>query len=589
MSAATSSFPSSKDPSNAAARLQRVRAWLVEQGLDALVVRSTDRYLNEYVPDVESTRQWLTGFTGSMGDALVTLTDAYLAVDGRYHQQAEEEVTSAWSVVKLPQTEPVFMGLLSVVGNLVKAQKLKGLALETQRFTVNEKEHVDRLLANSGVRVVGFEPSPLETLRGPVASSPGRLRVLDEVRVGRSSADKVAAVQKALEEAGIDVLLVEKLDDLAYLTNLRGDELPYQATFKGMGAVGRAGAVVCLHTREATPELKAARPAFRFVTEQEFAAALTGISGTGRKAAIDGAASTEATRLMLTRAGFTPAAMGSPLTEMKARKTPEELACMVEAFHKADRVVTRAQAWLNENVDRGTRVSEADFAARVAELFTQSGAVGLSFKVISAAGANGAIIHYSNPSPQRFIEKGELMLLDTGAYYEEGYATDLTRTFLVGGAGTHAGAEQKRLYTLTLKAAIAGMTAVVPVGAPGISLDAITRKPLWDAGLNYNHGTGHGVGINVHEAPPSISMRSMMPLGVGYVFSIEPGVYIPGWGGIRIENLCTLEEHAQHKGFLRVKPLTFSPLDGRLVDHALLNAGEEAFLKFFNEAAAVVV
>ena len=146
-------------------------------------------------------------------------------------------------------------------------------------------------------------------------------------------------------------------------------------------------------------------------------------------------------------------------------------------------------------------------------------------------------------------------------------------------------AEQKRLYTLTLKAAIAGMTAVMPAGVPGVMLDAITRKPLWEAGLNYNHGTGHGVGINVHEAPPSVSMRSQTPLQPGYVFSIEPGVYLAGWGGIRIENLCTLEEHPEFKGYLRVKVLTFSPLDLRLVDKALLSPAERAFVKDFQTQA----
>lgn len=254
---------------------------------------------------------------------------------------------------------------------------------------------------------------------------------------------------------------------------------------------------------------------------------------------------------------------------------------MVEAFRTADRVVSQAARWLCSSVEKGTPVTEAEFAARVEKTFRRSGAVGLSFKVISAAGANGAIIHYSHPSPERVIQRGELMLLDTGAYYDEGYATDLTRTFLVGGPKVRGNAEQCRAYTMVLKAAIAGMTAVVPAGAPGISLDAITRKPMWDQGLNYNHGTGHGVGINVHEAPPSINMRSVMPLGVGYVFSIEPGLYVPGWGGIRIENLCTLEEHPAHAGFLRVKPLTFSPLDARLVDRALLTAAERDFLKWF--------
>ncbi|MEW5849262.1 MAG: M24 family metallopeptidase [Myxococcota bacterium] len=563
-------------------RLRALREKMAQHGVDALIVRSTDRYLNEYVPQAESTREWLTGFTGSMGDALVTREAAFVVVDGRYHLQADQETDPAhWTVVKLSMAEPIYSGVLGKLQEQVRSGAVKAVGYETDRFTVHEREALDRMLEGTTAKSVPLAVSPVEEVRGPVRLKPGELRILDEARVGRSAAEKVAAVQKALEQAGLDLFLVQKLDDLAYLTNLRADELPYQATFKGMGAVGRQGALVCFHSRTAPEALPAARPGFRFVDEKALPQALQEIAGPGRKAAYDASATTEAARQLLVAAGFTALPMSGPLTEMKARKTGAELTRMVEAFRKADRVVSQAISWLCRAVEKGEKVTEADFASKVEKTFRRSGAVGLSFKVISAAGANGAIIHYSTPDPERVIQRGELMLLDTGAYYEDGYATDLTRTFLAGGSRTQATDEQKRLYTLTLKSAIAGMTAVVPQGVSGVALDAITRKPLWDHGLNYNHGTGHGVGINVHEAPPSISMRSTTPLGAGYVFSIEPGVYLPGWGGIRIENLCTLEEHPEHKGWLRVKPLTFSPLDPRLIDQKLLSPSEKAFVKEF--------
>lgn len=580
----TTHLPSTERHAQHRERLQKLRAAMHEKGVDALVVRSTDRYLNEYVPEADSTRQFISGFTGSMGDALITLTEAFIVVDGRYHLQAEQEVDpSTWQVVKLTLAEPIFTGLANKLISLVRDDKVHAVGFESERTTVHEKDTLERLLHGTKATLVALSPSPIEALMTQKHAHVGQLRVLDEARVGRTSAQKVQAIQDALARAGLDLLLVEKLDDLAYLTNLRADDLPYQATFKGMGAVGRNGALLCLHTRAPTSSLQDARPAFRIVTESEFPEALQAIAGAGRKAAYDGATTTDRNRELLVKAGFAVTPLTNPLTEMKAKKTPEELTRMVEAFKTADDVVSKCTAWLCRAVEKGERVTEADFAHHVEKTFKKSGATGLSFKVISAAGANGAIVHYSTPDPERVIQKGELMLLDTGAYYGEGYATDLTRTFLVGGPKTQPDEKQKRLYTLTLKAAISGMTAVVPVGAPGITLDAITRKPLWDVGLNYNHGTGHGVGINVHEAPPSISMRSMLPLHTGYVFSIEPGVYISGWGGIRIENLCTLVEAADRPGFLQVRPLTFSPLDARLVDKALLAPHEREFLKHFKE------
>jgi Xaa-Pro aminopeptidase len=232
-------------------------------------------------------------------------------------------------------------------------------------------------------------------------------------------------------------------------------------------------------------------------------------------------------------------------------------------------------------------VTEADVARETEARFRASGAFGLSFKVISAAGKNGAVIHYSTPDEKRRIVPGELFLLDTGAYYEGGYATDLTRTFLAGPSTTKASREQKRLYTLVLKAAIAGMSARVPVGVTGEQIDALVRDPLWRHGLDYGHGTGHGVGVNVHESPPSIRMGARGTVEPGQVFSIEPGVYLPQWGGVRIENLCTVVEDTVEppvgvpRRFLRVKPLTFSPLDNRLIDRALLNDHEKRFLSWF--------
>src|SRR5262249_47304663 len=260
------------------------------------------------------------------------------------------------------------------------------------------------------------------------------------------------------------------------------------------------------------------------------------------------------------------------------RKNSAELAAMIAAFARADAVVDKAARWLCKEVVANKRVTEADFAEMVNALFDASGATGLSFRIISAAGKNGAIIHYSDPSDRRVVKKGELMLLDTGAYYDEGYATDLTRTFLVDGPGARAEATQRYYYTVVLKSAIAGMTAILPEGSRGAQLDAITRAPLWSEGLNYNHGTGHGVGINVHEFPPRIAPNAQAVLEEGFVFSIEPGVYLPSFGGVRIENLCTLEKAPKKPGFLAVKPLTYSPLDKRLIEPKMLTPAERAWL-----------
>ena len=258
---------------------------------------------------------------------------------------------------------------------------------------------------------------------------------------------------------------------------------------------------------------------------------------------------------------------------------------MADGFARADDVVKKVQAWVNRQVSAGEHVSEVAVAKRVEKTFKRSGAWGLSFRVISAAGKNGAVIHYSSTDDTTPLKKGELFLLDTGGYYEGGYATDLTRTFLIGDSQTKATDKQRELYTVTLKGAIAGMSARIPRGTTGEQLDAIVRGPIWRAGYRYGHGTGHGVGVNVHEFPPRVAPGVRAQIEEGHVFSIEPGIYIDGYGGVRIENLVTCVKDPEDDRFLRIKPLTFSPFDKRLIDKKRLNVHEQAFLKWFAQGS----
>jgi Xaa-Pro aminopeptidase len=406
-----------------------------------------------------------------------------------------------------------------------------------------------------------------------VAAQP--VRALDESKLDLTATQKVAKLAPELERLQLDALLVQTLDELAYLSNLRGSDIPFNSTFRGVGLLTPKRLTLGCKVSEVPAHVRQARlGAVEFVEEDGAWAQVK----KGMRVGFDPRTVSARSRDRIVQAGAEAVSVESPVGPMKAKKGPRELKAMVAAFAKADKVVSTAADWLCTEVAKRNKVSEADFAEKVEALFTASGATGLSFKVISAAGRNGATIHYSHPNPRRLIKQGELMLLDTGAYYAEGYATDLTRTFLVGPKSQKASKEQKYYFTLVLKSAIAGMRARIPFGTRGDQLDAITRAPLWYEGLNYNHGTGHGVGINVHEFPPRIAPQGTGILEEGMVFSIEPGVYLEKFGGVRIENLCTLERIKGMAGTLQVRPLTFSPLDQRLIDRKLLNEEERTWL-----------
>lgn len=559
-------------------RLARTRARMDKMGVDAAIVRSTDRYLNEYVPENESARVWLTGFTGSMGDALVTADEALLFVDGRYWIQADAQVDAdLWTVVKVRLgtglDQALIDRLLSIAAS--RPKKLR-IGFEPDRITPRVLSMLQGALGPAATWKALF-PSPVEAARGSERPAPKdpEIRALNEAKVGPTVHEKLAQLETLLTECGADALLVQRLDEIMWLTNLRGRELPHQATFKCIALATPERVLVGIDPSKVPGPVRRAREAVLFMPEAELWT-MVGKKAKRRRVAFDPANNTVQARGQLEKVGAQIVEVDAPLQPVRARKSPSELSAMKEAFRRADKVVETVIGWACSAVENGERVTEASFAQAVEAEFRKAGAVDLSFRVISAAGKNAAQIHYGEPNPRRVLKEGDLVLLDTGAYYEEGFATDLTRTFLVGGLKQKATDEQKRFYTLVLKAAIAGMNAVLPEGAKGVQLDAIIRAPLWAEGLDYNHGTGHGVGINVHEFPPRVGPSSQTPLEVGHVFSVEPGYYKSSFGGVRIENLCTVVPGP--KGFIQVEPLTFSPLDARLIETSMLSSEEKAFL-----------
>ena len=575
-----------------------------DEGLDVLVVRATDTYLNEYVPEDDSTRIWLTGFTGSTGDAVITSDRCFLIVDGRYELQAAQECP-VYEVRVTALGTSIEMGWLGLLDEVAHGKRV---GIEADRISASLFATLQKRGAAGGYTLVSTVPSIVEEVRTSLLQAPprraGQLWAIDPGLAGRTVHKRLAEGMVLLQQkqtdanaANLDGLLLTALDEIAWVTNLRGDQFPFQATFRSTAVAANSEVILAADAQAVRPG-RSVEDGVRVVGEAGLLPALLEWQkGIGRalRLGIDPATAPAALVQRLTKAGIELTEVQSPFALLRTKKTKEELAHMVAAFRRADDVVSEVQKWLNGEVKKGHTVTEAMVAKKTEERFFSSGAFGLSFKVISAAGKNGAVIHYSTPDDKRPIKKGELFLLDTGAYYEGGYATDLTRTFLVGPATTKANKEQRRLFTLVLKAAIAGMSARIPIGATGEQLDALVRAPLWAHGLDYGHGTGHGVGVNVHESPPRITIGSRVPLEPGQVFSIEPGIYLPDWGGVRIENLCTVIEDPQtppkgvNRRFLRVKPLTFSPLDMRLVDRRLLTDHEKRFVSWFRRGNSKIL
>ncbi len=563
-------------------RLSNLRKHMGKQKIDAILIRSTDQYLNEYVPADQSRRTYITGFTGSVGDVLVTASQQILFVDGRYTIQAKKECPD-WDVRVSSLGISIEESWLKELAVLQK-QGAETFAIESDRIPITLFEKIQACAQQYGFHIVVPTPALVDLVREelgpPFALIPSKIWSIPIKITGNTAKQRLKMASYFLSTQNLDALHLVLLDEIAWLTNIRGDEFPYQATFSSKAIAFDDEVWVLLsdaHHMMLQPE-----PGVRFVSPDDWTKALKQrFASKAHRVGVDADRTPEAIQQELKTAGAEIVFTQSPFGPMKAKKTKAELAHMRAAFARADQVVYKTQNWALKQIVSGKSISESDVDAKVRQEFLKSGAWGLSFKPICAAGKNGATIHYGTPSPKVILKKGELFLLDTGGLYEGGYATDLTRTFLVGDKKTTASSFQKKIFTTVLKGAIAGMSARFPKGTTGVQLDAIVRNPIWKTGATYNHGTGHGVGINVHEFPPSIRPDGRIAIEVGHVFSIEPGLYIEGFGGVRIENLCTVVEDPTNPQFLCVLPLTFAPLDKRLFDKMLLTVEEKTFLKYY--------
>jgi Xaa-Pro aminopeptidase len=576
-------------------RLASFRKVMGESHIDLALVRSTDDYLNEYVPANESRRVYITGFAGSVGDALISKSKALLFVDGRYAIQAKREAPCFDTQVAVLGAS-IEQGWLNALENLVaetrttnKDGKSVRLAIEAERIPLSLYRVLENRAKALGIELVSDLPTALveqvrAKLEAPITQKGSSKKKtlplpVPETLSGKSTKSKLLEAAPLLERAGLDAFFLVALDDIAWLANHRGKDFPYSATFKARALALKDKLYINL---DGDTKLTAQSGNLVFATHDEMLAALkSAAKERAPRVGIDATTTPFAIREALRAQGADVIEAPNPYQHAKSIKNPTELLHMRESFARADNVVYKMQRWINRCVASGEHITEADVATRGRKEFMRSGAQELSFTPICGAGPNGAVIHYGTPDAHTPLKAGELFLLDTGALYEGGYATDLTRTFLLGGKNVKATDEQRTYFTLVLKGAIAGMCARFPKGTGGMQLDAIVRDPMWRAGLNFPHGTGHGVGINVHEFPPRISPAANVLLEVGQVFSIEPGLYLEGELGIRIENLCTLVEDKERIGFLRVLPLTFAPLDKRLIDAKMLTPAEKKFLDYY--------
>ena len=498
---------------------EKIREFMKEQGVNFLLVNSTNKYLEEYTPLEENSRYFLTDFSGSTGDVLVTFEDIYLFVDGRYHIQADLEVNhDIVSVVKL-QTGQTFLDEL-----VKKFPQDETLGIFAKKNSQTRVEYLEK----NGIKLKYFNNDPLD-------------KTIDYDSSNIVKVDGVS-VEEKIKDFDIDgAVLITNLEEVAYLFNLRDFSKNYSSKIRGK-AVILAGRARLLDDIDDFVESYNGKIYVDKSTINAYDYKLI-----GKKVEI---------------------LSDSPIKLMKSVKTDDEINHYIEAFKRTDMAVKAIRDYIENN----DNISEYDIAEQLEKEFKRFGAKSLSFKSIVAKDKNSALAHYSKCSKDEILKDGSLVLIDCGAYYEQGLATDITRVFVKGTPSEL----QKRVYTTVLKMFLNAYNSDLKVG---YDIDNLARKIYSENeidGFVFNHGLGHGIGVSVHEYPPNLSKNEMAKVEIknNMCFTIEPGLYNEDYFGVRLENSCYMKDG-------KIKSFVHMNYEKKLIDFSMLTEQEKEWLKEF--------
>lgn len=562
-------------------RVAKLRLWMKENGFTAFVFPSSDPHNSEYVADYWKSREWISGFSGSAGTAVVTLEHAALWTDSRYFIAAEKELNgTGFQLMKLrvEGTPSVSEWLASELSTYEKA--VVGLDGNVNSFA--EVAAMEQELATKGNITVRTDADPMAELwtdRPVIPDNEVQLHPLEYS--GELTSSKISRVRKYLSEYGADGLLVTALDEIAWVLNLRGSDVHCNPVFVSYLLISPEKVTLYINNVKLSAEVNAYLASEKIDVEA-YEAVVEGLrSYTGKSLLVD---MTSTSYSLATAVPFEKVCSGgSPIVSMKAVKNKVEQDGFRAAMLRDGVAVVKFLAWLKSAVEAGGQ-TEISLDERLTALRAEQPKFkGISFDTIVGYEAHGAIVHYeATPETDIPVEPHGLVLIDSGAQYLDG-TTDITRTIALG----ELTEEQRRVYTLVLKGHIQLDICRFPAGACGSQIDALARAPMWREGYNYMHGTGHGVGsyLNVHEGPHQIRMEwRSAPLQAGMTVTNEPGIYLEGKFGVRIENtlLIVPAETTAFGDFLKFETLTLAPIDIAPIVLEMLSAEEREWLNSYH-------
>ena len=572
-------YDDTSDAATCAPRLAALRAELAKRGLDGFVVPHSDQHMGEYLPAFAERLAWLTSFTGSAGAAVVLKDKAAVFVDGRYTLQvARQTDTKLFEPRDLVAEGPQGW----IPDALPRGAKL---GYDPWLHTAHGVMHLRAACEKAGATLVACETNPIDAVwtdQPAPPTTPAKPHALN--LAGVQSEAKRVQLGEGLKKAGAEAAVITLADSVCWLLNIRGADVPHTPFTLAFAILHEDGSAdLFLDPAKRNPELMThLGNSVQVHNPGQFEAALAAMKG--KSVLVDPATAAAAIFDRLHKAGATIRQGADPCQLPKACKNSLEIEGTRKAHIRDGAALAKFFSWLSVNAAGGA-LTEIEAAKTLEGFRRATGCLSdVSFDTISGAGPNGAIVHYRvTQSTNRTIAQGDMFLIDSGAQYPDG-TTDVTRTVMVG----EATAEMKDRFTRVLKGHIALATARFPEGTIGMQLDTLARRPLWEAGLDYDHGTGHGVGsyLSVHEGPQNISKKPVLQaLKPGMICSNEPGFYKTGAFGIRIENLVVVTELKDVGGerpMMEFETITLAPIDLNLVEPSLLTDVEKTWLNAYH-------
>jgi len=562
------------------ARLAALREELARRKLTGFVIPRADQQQNEYVPPSDERLAWLTGFTGSAGLAVVLTHKAAVFVDGRYTIQAAKQVDAkAWAVESLIDPPPE-----SWVSAHLKAGDRLGF--DPWLHTSSAAERLTAACAKAGAELVAVDSNPVDAIWHDRPQPPlAPVAVHSLQNAGVTEAEKIAQIRGEIDKLGVDALVLSDSHAVAWTFNIRGADVAHTPLPLSYALVPKDGRpTIFIDHRKLSNLTRDHLEQSADVREPDaMAPTLMALAKSGGSIALDNATAAEALSRLIVGAGGKTVRGSDPIALLKAVKNATEIKGTKTAHVRDAVALARFLAWIDREAPSG-KLTEIDAVEALETFRRDTGALkDVSFPTISGTGPNGAIVHYRvTRKSNRRIAPGDLLLIDSGAQYEDG-TTDVTRTMAVGEPTD----EMRDRFTRVLRGHIAIARAIFPDGTTGAQLDTLARQYLWAAGIDFEHGTGHGVGsyLSVHEGPARISKLGTTPLKRGMILSNEPGYYKTDGFGIRIENLelvVAADIKGAEKPMNAFETLTLAPIDRRLIDVAMLGKDELDWLNAYH-------